>query len=65
MNQRARTCRDLKAKRRGDRIALGHLFGFFAFSAFAMNPKGWGLFDTMAVCVFAMLGIWNLLRIWL
>ncbi len=65
MNQRAQPCRDPKAKRMGDRIALGLLFGFFALSAFTMNPKGWGLFDTMAVCIFAMLGIWNLIRVWL
>jgi hypothetical protein len=47
----------------GDRYALALLFAFFAISAFAMNPPGWGLFDWLAVTAFALLALWNLWKL--
>lgn len=54
-----------RRKSRGDHIALALLFSFFAFSAFALNPEGWGVFDWMAVTTFALLAIWSLVRAFL
>lgn len=49
-------------KRRGDHIALAVLFAFFVFSAFAMNPEGWGVFDWMAIAALSLLSLWSVLR---
>ncbi len=51
-----------RTRKVGDQVALAVLFFFFAMGAFAMNPKGWGPFDWLAVSAFSLLGIWLLVR---
>ena len=51
-----------RIRRRGGRLTLAAIIGLFALGAFALNPKGWGLFDTLALCVIAVLGCWQLAK---
>ena len=45
-----------------DRVVLIVVVSVFAFSAFAMNPKGMDWFDILAVSTLAMLGVWTFVR---
>ena len=61
-HERGSRDREQLARHDGDLIVLTILFAFFAFSAFAMNPVGWGTFDWMAVCDLGFAVIWSVVR---